>query len=70
MKILKQDNQREYGNDCMIYKSIALIESFGIYIVLKHEETTGWFQGSYSTATNFSDYNDAARCYDKLVKGE
>lgn len=69
MKILKQDNVEKYGNDCMIYKTIALLESFGSYIVLNYEKVTGWCACSNSKTQNFSDYNDATRYYDKLMKG-
>lgn len=68
MKILKQENREFYGNDCMIYKSTALIESYGSFIVLDYEKSVGWSNHSSSTSKNFSDYNNANRHYLQLLR--
>ena len=70
MEILKQSNTSYYGNDCMIYRDIALLEAQRNYIVLDNEKVTGWSNYSSCTATNFTDYNDANRFYNKLINGE
>lgn len=66
MKILKQENREHLGNDCMIYQSKALIESYGSYIVLGYEKIVGWTNNSSSNTKNFSDYNNANRFYNQI----
>ena len=68
MKILKQNKKSYYGNDCMIYRSVALIKSLENYIVLKHEKITGWNSCNDSTTFDFHSYDRALECYESLEK--
>lgn len=68
MKILKQENREYYGNDCMFYRSTALIEVYGSFIVLNYEKSVGYMSHSASESKNFSDYNNANRYYNKILK--
>ena len=68
MKILKQNKKSYYGNDCMIYRSVALIRSLENYIVLKHETVIGWCPCNDSTTFDFDSYDEALEYYESLEK--
>ena len=68
MKILKQKQKEIYGNDCMIYNNIALIESLGRYIVIRHKVTTGLGSYNDSETVDFHSYDKALEIYKLFVK--
>jgi len=43
MKVISTTDLSHEGNDCYIYKSVSLIEDFGMYNILIVEKTVGWF---------------------------
>ena len=43
MKVISTTDLSHSGNDCYIYKSVSLIEEFGMYNILTVEKTVGWF---------------------------
>ena len=43
MNVLSTTDLSHEGNDCYIYKSVSLIEAFGMYNILTAEKTVGWF---------------------------
>ncbi len=44
MKVISTTDLSDSGNDCYIYKSVSLIEAFGMYTVIIAEKTVGWFE--------------------------
>lgn len=44
MRIISTTDLSNYGNDCYIYKSVSLVEEFGMYNILTAEKTVGWFK--------------------------
>ncbi len=43
MKVISTTDLSHEGNDCYIYKSVSLIEAFGMYNILTAEKTVGGF---------------------------
>lgn len=67
MKILKQHPIKIYGNDCMIYRTIALLESNEEYLVIVHERFTGWCADTDCKIKKFALYENALKCYEDYV---
>ena len=44
MKVISTTDLSHEGNDCYIYKSVNLVETFGMYAVIITEKIVGWFQ--------------------------
>ena len=44
MKVISTTDLSCHGNDCYIYKSVSLVETFGMYAVIIAEKTVGWFE--------------------------
>lgn len=42
MKIISTTDLSDNGNDCYIYKSVSLVEEFGMYNILTAEKVVGW----------------------------
>jgi len=42
MKVISTTDLSDYGNDCYIYKTVSLVEEFGMYNVLTAEKVVGW----------------------------
>ncbi len=42
MNIISTTDLSREGNDCYIYKSVSLIEAFGMYTVIVADKTSGW----------------------------
>ena len=42
MRIISTTDTSRDGNDCYIYRSVSLIEQFGIYSVISIQKITGW----------------------------
>lgn len=43
MKVISTTDLSQAGNDCYIYKSVSLVEAFGMYTIITAEKTVGWF---------------------------
>lgn len=65
MKIISTTDLSTEGNDCYIYKSVSLIEEFGMYNILTAEKTVGWFDGKqmYLKAETTCDLDRAKFMY-------
>ena len=66
MKILKQHPSKQYGNDSMIYRTIALIKSNEEYLIIVHERYTGWNPSTNCKVTNYLSYDDALESYENI----
>lgn len=66
MKILYNTETEREGNDCMIYESVSLSETQGLYLVLTTKRVCGW--DKYSDAQTFvtEDLHEAKKTYKKL----
>lgn len=42
MKIISTTDLSHEGNDCYIYKSVSLVEEFGMYTVITCQRVVGW----------------------------
>ena len=42
MNIISTTDTSREGNDCYIYRSVSLVEQFGIYSVISIQRITGW----------------------------
>jgi hypothetical protein len=42
MRVVHTTDLSDYGNDCYIYKSVSLLEAFGMYNIIIAEKVTGW----------------------------
>lgn len=42
MKVISTTDISREGNDCYIYRSVSLVEQFGIYSVISIQKITGW----------------------------
>jgi hypothetical protein len=42
MDILSTTDTSRYGNDCMIYETVSLVEQFGIFAIIICQRVTGW----------------------------
>lgn len=69
MKILKSYEDQHYGNDCMIYEEVALIESSNSYMILKVTTYKGWMgTESRYEEYQYDSYSEACKKYDDLEK--
>ena len=66
MKILKQCPTKIYGNDCMIYRTIALVESNEEYLVIVHERYSGLDPITNCKVANYSSCDDALESYENI----
>ena len=46
MNIISTTDLSTDGNDCYIYKSVSLVEAFGMYTIITAEKTVGWFNNT------------------------
>ena len=42
MRVISTTDISREGNDCYIYRSVSLVEQFGIYSVISIQKITGW----------------------------
>lgn len=42
MKVISTTDLSGKGNDCYIYKSVSLVEAFGMYTIIVADKTNGW----------------------------
>lgn len=70
MKVISTTDLSHDGNDCYIYKSVSLIEAFGMYTVITAEKTVGWYYSKqiYTKANITCDLDEAKQMY-KLSGG-
>lgn len=70
MKILSTHSFETRGNDCMIQTSIALMEDWGKYFILKSEVVMGWCASDEITTTDLMDEAEAGKEYNRMLKEE
>lgn len=65
MKVISTTDLSGVGNDCYIYKSVSLIEEFGMYNILTAEKVIGWSEVKrmYLMAENTCDFDRAKFMY-------
>lgn len=68
MEILKQHHSKRDGNDCIIYRNVALIKSNDEYLIIVHERYTGWSPATDYKIVDFSFYETALECYENCIK--
>ena len=61
MRVISTTDLSDYGNDCYIYKSVSLIEAFGMHTVITADKTVGWFDRKtiYCQSDVTSDFEQA-----------
>lgn len=67
MKIISTTDLSHEGNDCYIYKSVSLIEEFGMYNIITAEKVVGWSDSKkmYTRADITCDLDRAKYLYKK-----
>lgn len=55
MNVLATTDISTDGNDCYIYKSVSLVEQFGMFGIIIMEKTTGWFDSSNIMVVHHTD---------------
>ena len=65
MKVISTTDLSTDGNDCYIYKSISLVEAFGMYTVITAEKTVGWFNNTviYARSKPTCNFDEAKEWY-------
>lgn len=65
MKIISTTDLSHEGNDCYIYKSVSLVEAFGMYNILTAEKVVGWYdkKGMYTKSETTCDLDRAKYIY-------
>ena len=70
MKIISTTDLSHEGNDCYIYKSVSLVEEFGMYNILTAEKIVGWCEREQMYLKAQSTYNfDKAKWMYKQAGG-
>ena len=65
MNIISTTDKSTYGNDCYIYKTVSLIEQFGMYAIITCKKVTGWAEREDISVNQFTtDYNTAIKMYE------
>jgi hypothetical protein len=66
MKIISTTDRSRYGNDCLIYETINLVEQFGIYATIVFTKISGWYKEKNVTVHGqTTDYDLAVAYYEK-----
>ena len=65
MKVISTTDLSHEGNDCYIYKSVNLVEAFGMYTIITAQKIVGWNSSKqiYSKATVTCDLDEAKYMY-------
>jgi hypothetical protein len=65
MRVISTTDLSREGNDCYIYESVSLIESFGMYTVIMAVKTVGWIDRKdiYCKSDITSDFEQAKYMY-------
>ena len=67
MKIISTTDLSQEGNDCYIYKSVSLVEAFGMYTVVTAIKCTGHYNSKemYMQSHPTCDYDQSVYNYMK-----
>lgn len=65
MKVISTTDLSTDGNDCYIYKSVSLVEAFGMYNILTAEKVVGWCEREqmYLMADSTCNFDKAKYIY-------
>ena len=65
MKVIDTTDLSEYGNDCYIFKSVSLVEVFGMYTIVVAEKVVGWYKEEkiYTSSNITFDFDKAKYMY-------
>lgn len=69
MRVISTTDTSRDGNDCYIYRSVSLVEQFGIYSVIGIQKITGWAEREDVSVLGYFTDLDTAKYVYRLHEG-